>query len=37
MRVGHTVTFTALKRSQAFSPSYEAMGNVAVCAYRKSG
>jgi ADP-dependent NAD(P)H-hydrate dehydratase / NAD(P)H-hydrate epimerase len=28
--VGHTVTFTALKRSQAFSPSYEAMGRLRV-------
>jgi hydroxyethylthiazole kinase-like uncharacterized protein yjeF len=30
-RVDHTVTFTALKRSQAFSPSYEAMGRLEVC------
>ncbi|MGA8599217.1 MAG: NAD(P)H-hydrate dehydratase [Bryobacteraceae bacterium] len=29
--VHHTVTFTALKRSQAFSPSYEAMGKLRVC------
>jgi hydroxyethylthiazole kinase-like uncharacterized protein yjeF len=28
VRVDHTVTFTALKRSQAFSPSYEAMGRL---------
>jgi NAD(P)H-hydrate epimerase len=28
--VHHTVTFTALKRSQAFSPSYEAMGKLRV-------
>jgi ADP-dependent NAD(P)H-hydrate dehydratase / NAD(P)H-hydrate epimerase len=31
VRVHHTVTFTALKRSQAFSPSYEAMGKLQVC------
>ena len=31
VRVHHTVTFTALKRSQAFSPSYEAMGKLRVC------
>jgi NAD(P)H-hydrate epimerase len=30
VKVHHTVTFTALKRSQAFSPSYEAMGNLRV-------
>src|SRR6185312_11554983 len=30
VKVHHTVTFTALKRSQAFSPSYEAMGNLSV-------
>jgi ADP-dependent NAD(P)H-hydrate dehydratase / NAD(P)H-hydrate epimerase len=30
VKVGHTVTFTALKRSQAFSPSYEAMGRLSV-------
>jgi NAD(P)H-hydrate epimerase len=28
VQVQHTVTFTALKRSQAFSPSYEAMGKL---------
>jgi NAD(P)H-hydrate epimerase len=28
--VHHTITFTALKRSQAFSPSYEAMGKLRV-------
>ena len=28
VRVQHTVTFTALKRSQALSPSYEAMGKL---------
>lgn len=28
--VGHTVTFTALKRSQVFPPSYEAMGRLRV-------
>ena len=31
VNTGHTVTFTALKRSQAFSPSYEAMGQLRVC------
>jgi NAD(P)H-hydrate epimerase len=31
VRVDHTVTFTALKRSQALSPSYEAMGKLRVC------
>lgn len=30
VRAGHTVTFTALKRSQAFPPSYEAMGRLRV-------
>jgi NAD(P)H-hydrate epimerase len=30
VRADHTVTFTALKRSQAFSPSYEAMGSLSV-------
>jgi NAD(P)H-hydrate epimerase len=30
VRADHTVTFTALKRSQAFSPSYEAMGSLQV-------
>jgi NAD(P)H-hydrate epimerase len=30
VRADHTVTFTALKRSQAFSPSYEAMGRLEV-------
>jgi NAD(P)H-hydrate epimerase len=31
VKVDHTVTFTALKRSQAFSPSYEGMGSLDVC------
>ena len=31
VRVDHAVTFTALKRSQAFSPSYEFMGHLEVC------
>lgn len=31
VRVHDTVTFTALKRSQAFSPSYAAMGKLRVC------
>ena len=31
VRVDHTVTFTALKRSQAFSPSYEFMGRLEMC------
>lgn len=31
VRADHTVTFTALKRSQALAPAYEAMGRVAVC------
>ena len=31
VHAGHTVTFTALKRCQALSPSYEAMGRLAVC------
>lgn len=30
VKAHHTVTFTALKRSQAFSPSYEVMGNLRV-------
>jgi ADP-dependent NAD(P)H-hydrate dehydratase / NAD(P)H-hydrate epimerase len=30
VKAGHTVTFTALKRSQAFSPSYEAMGRLRI-------
>ena len=30
VRVNHTITFTALKRSQAFSGSYEAMGRLEV-------
>ncbi len=30
VHVSHTVTFTALKRSQAFSPSYQAMGHLRV-------
>lgn len=31
VKVDHTVTFTAQKRSQAFSPSYESMGRLEVC------
>lgn len=30
VQASHTITFTALKRSQALSPSYEAMGRLAV-------
>jgi NAD(P)H-hydrate epimerase len=31
VKADHTITFTALKWSQAMSPSYEAMGRLAVC------
>jgi hydroxyethylthiazole kinase-like uncharacterized protein yjeF len=31
VRANYTVTFTAFKRSQVLSPSYEAMGEIEVC------